>query len=323
MRRYLARRLIQSVGVVLFVTTLSFVLLHLAPGDPISAALQSSHVTEAVRAQWRAQLGLDRPVGEQYLRWVASVARGNLGYSISLQRPVRDVFADAMPRTLLLSGLALVASFGIGIFVGVLQAEKPRGIRDRWLGRVLLLMYSVPDFWLALVILIVFAYRLHLFPAGGIKDDVMYEYMSLPDRIVDRVMHLVLPVATLTMLSAASIARYQRAALLAVTPSDWMRTALAKGMSWKDAVRSHALRNALLPTITLFGLALPGYVVGAVFVERVFSWPGIGLVTINAIPAHDYHLVTAGVLVLSVLVVVGTFLADVAVAIADPRIRLS
>lgn len=323
MRRYLFRRLVHALGVVLFVTTLSFVLLHLAPGDPVAAALQSPKVTEAVRAQWRAQMGLDRPLSEQYVRWLSNVAHGDLGYSIALHRPVRDVFLDAMPRTLLLSGLALLCSFIVGIGVGVLQAERPRGARDRWLGRVLLMVYSVPDFWLALVVLIIFAYRLHLFPAGGVKDDFMYDYMTSTEKLVDRIWHLILPVATLTMLSAASVARYQRAALLAVMPSDWMRTAMAKGVSWRSAVRRHALRNALLPTITLFGFALPGFVAGGVFVERVFSWPGIGFLTISAIPAHDYHVVTAGVLVLSMLVVVGTLLADIAVAIADPRIRLS
>jgi peptide/nickel transport system permease protein len=320
-RRYLARRLIQAVGVVLFVTTLSFVLMHLAPGDPVSAVLSRS--TEAVREQWRAQFGLDRPVAEQYVRWVANVAHGEFGYSFARHRPVRDVLADALPNTLMLSGLAMLLSFAIGITVGVLQAERPRGTRDRWLGRILLLLYSVPDFWLALIVLIVFAYRLPFFPPGGITDPVWYDYLSGPGRVWDRIRHLILPVATLTALSAASIARYQRAALLAVMPSDWIRTALAKGVSWRGAVRHHALRNALLPTITLFGLSLPGFVAGAVFVEKVFSWPGIGLATVNAIAAHDYHLVTAGVLVMSIFVVLGALIADIAVAVADPRIRLS
>lgn len=306
----------------LFVTTLSFVLIHLAPGDPLSSALEGSRATEAVRAQWRTQFGLDRPVSEQYVRWVTSVARGELGYSFSQRRPVRAVFADALPNTLVLSGLALILSFAIGIAVGVLQAERPGGKRDRWLGRVLLLLYSVPDFWLALVVLIVFAYRLALFPPGGVTDPVMYDYLSGAGKLGDRLRHMALPVLTLTVLSAANIARYQRAALSAVLPSDFMRTALAKGVSWKDAVRRHGLRNAMLPTITLLGLSLPGFIAGAVFVERVFSWPGLGLVTVSAISAHDYYVVTSGVLVMSTLVVAASLVADVAVAFADPRIRL-
>lgn len=322
MRRYLAARLLQALGVVIFVTTFAFVMIHLAPGDPIAAALARPNITEAMRQELRAAYGLDRPVGEQYVRWVANTARGNLGFSFSHRRPVRDVFADALPNTLLLSGLGLVLSFAIGIFVGVVQAERPGSGRDRWLGRVLLVLYSVPDFWLALVILMVFAYRLPLFPPGGMTDAVMYDYLSPGGKLLDRARHLVLPVMTLAILTAAGVARFQRGALLAVLPSDWMRTALAKGLSWRAAVARHAFRNALLPVITLFGLAVPAFATGAIFVEKVFSWPGMGLVVVDAIAARDYPLVTAGVMLLSVLVAACALLADLAVAAADPRIRL-
>ncbi len=320
MRRYLTGRLAQAVSVVLLVTTLTFVLVHLAPGDPIATALDRT--TPEVRTRLRASYGLDRPVGEQYLRWMGSAARGDLGYSFSHRRPVRDVLRDALPRTLLLTGLAFALSFAIGVGVGVLQAERVGSVRDRWLGRLLLVLYSVPDFWLALLALLLLAYRFPIFPAGGIVDPVMHEYLPFGGRVLDRLQHLVLPVLTLTLLSAASIARYQRASLLAVLPSDWMRTALAKGLSWRVAVRRHALRNALLSIITLAGLTLPTLAAGALFVEKVFSWPGMGLATVNAIAARDYPLVTAGVLVISVVVVVGTLLADVAAAAADPRIRI-
>ena len=305
------------------VTTLTFVLVHLAPGDPISAALDRPGVTNEVRQQWRESFGLDKPLGEQYVRWISNAARGELGFSFSHRRPVRDVIADTLPRTMLLAGLSFALSFLLGVTVGVLQAERPGSRRDRWLGRVLLLLYSVPDFWLALIALLAFAYWLPLLPAGGIVDPVMHDYLSTGGRIADRLKHLVLPVVTLTLLASASIARYQRSALLDVLPSDWMRTALAKGLSWRAAVRQHAVRNALLPTITLAGLWLPSLAAGAVFVEKVFSWPGMGLATVNAIGARDYPLVTAGVLVISVLVVLGALLADLAVAVVDPRVRLS
>jgi peptide/nickel transport system permease protein len=321
-RRYLTGRLLQAVSVVFLVATLTFLLVHLAPGDPLQAALERPGVTAAIRAQWREQFGLDRPLGEQYVRWLASVARGELGYSFSHRRPVRDVLADALPRTLLLVGLALAFSFALGIGVGVLQAERIGGARDRWLGRALLLLYSVPDFWLALLALLLFAYRVPLLPAGGIVDPVLHDYLPFGGRVLDRLAHLVLPVLTLTLLSSAVIARHQRSALLTVLPSDWMRTALAKGLSWRHAVRRHALRNALLATITLVGLSLPGLAAGSVFVEKVFSWPGMGMVTVSAIAARDYPLITAGVLVISVVVVVGALAADLAVAAADPRVRM-
>jgi peptide/nickel transport system permease protein len=321
-RRYVAGRVLQATIVVLLVTTVTFVLVHLAPGDPIAMLLDRPGVTEAVRQQWRASLGLDRPLAEQYLHWIANTLRGDLGYSISFRRPVADVIADALPRTLLLVGIALTLSFALGIVVAVLQSERPGGARDRWLGRVLLLLYSVPDFWFALVVLIVFAYRLPILPPSGIVD-VMHDYMPPADRLIDRLRHLVLPVGTLTLLAMAAISRQQRSALLEVLPSDWMRTAIAKGLSRRRAVRRHALRNALLPSITLAGLYLPALVSGALLIEKVFSWPGMGLLAANAISSRDYLLITAVVLVTSIAVAIGALVADLATALADPRIRVA
>ena len=322
MRRYLAGRLLQAVIVVYLVTTITFVLIHLAPGDPITMSLARPGITEAVRQQWRAEYGLDRPLAEQYVRWLGNTARGELGPSFSFRRPVREVIAETMPRTLLLVGLALVLSFALGVGIAVLQAERPKGARDRWLGRVLLLLYSVPDFWLGVVILLVFTTHFKLLPPSGIVDPVAYDYMSFLERARDRLSHLVLPVGTLTLLSTAVISRHQRSALLDVLPSDWMRTALAKGLTPRAALRRHALRNALIPTITLAGLSLSSLAAGSVFIEKVFGWPGMGLMMANAIGARDYFLITAGVMITSVAVALGTLLADVAAAAVDPRIRL-
>ena len=322
MRRFVAGRVAQAAIVVFLVTTVTFVLVHLAPGDPIAAALQRPGVSEAIREQWRESFGLDRPIGEQYLRWMSNAVRGELGWSFSFRRPVRDVIAEALPRTVLLVGLAFVLSFALGIVVAVLQTERPGGHRDRWLGRILLLLYSVPDFWLALVVLLIFAYRLPIFPPSGIVDPVLHDYMSSSGRLLDRLRHLVLPVTTLTLLATAAISRHQRSALMEVMPSDWMRTAIAKGVSHRRAVRRHALRNALLPSITLAGLYMPALAAGALFVEKVFSWPGMGLLAANAIGARDYPLITAAVLVSSIAVALGALLADVAAAAADPRIRV-
>jgi len=322
-RRYVAGRLLQATIVVLLVTTVTFVLVHLAPGDPIAMLYEGRGLTEEVRQHWRASLALDRPLGEQYLRWVANTLRGDLGYSIHFRRPVADVIAEALPRTLLLVGIALTLSFALGIIVAVLQSERPGGARDRWLGRVLLVLYSVPDFWLALMVLILVAYRLPLLPPGGIVEPVLHDYMTLWERALDRLRHLVLPVGTLTLLATAAISRHQRSALLEVMPSDWMRTAVAKGLSRRRAVRRHALRNALLPSITLAGLYLPALVSGALLIEKVFSWPGMGLLAADAISSRDYLLITAVVLVTSVVVTLGALLADLATALADPRIRVA
>ena len=306
--------------VVLLVTTISFFLIHLAPGDPFSFDGDFT-MSSAVRQRLRAQYGYDRPMLEQFVLFLGNVARGRLGYSHSMHRYVGDVIADALPRTVLLMSVALVLSFAIGISLGALQAVKRGSWLDRALSGLLLLFYSIPDFWLALIALLAFAYWLPIFPAGGMIDQIMHDYMSLGGRIRDVAAHLVLPSITLALLAAAGIARYQRAALLDVLPQDFVRTARAKGLAEPAVVFKHALRNALLPVITLIGLLLPSLVGGAFFVEKVFSWPGMGYVAANAIASRDYDLVTGSVIVGGIMVTVGSLLADLLYAAADPRLR--
>jgi len=319
-RRYLAARVVQALIVVLLVTTISFFLIRLAPGDPFSFA-GDFNMNDAVRDRLRAQFGYDRPMYEQFVLFVGNVVRGRLGYSHSMHRYVGDVIADVLPRTLLLMSVALLLSFALGIAVGALQAVKRGSWLDRSLSSVLLLCYSIPDFWLALMALLALAYWLPIFPAGGMIDQVMHDYMSLGGRVRDILAHLVLPSLTLALLSAAGIARYQRAALLDVLPQDFVRTARAKGLGERTVVFKHALRNALLPVITLLGLSLPALVGGTFFVEKVFSWPGMGYLAANAIAARDYDLVTGTVIVGGILVAVGSLLADLLYAAADPRLR--
>jgi peptide/nickel transport system permease protein len=320
-RRYLAARLLQSLIVVLLVTTISFFLIRLAPGDPFSFGGEFG-MSGALRDQLREQYGYNRPVVEQFGLFIRNVASGHLGYSYSMHRYVGDVLSDALPRTLLLMGAAIVLSFAVGILVGAVQAVRRGSWLDRATSGLLLLFYSIPDFWLALMALLAFAYWLPLFPAGGMIDQVMHDYMSLGGRVRDILSHLVLPAATLALLSAAGIARFQRAALLEVLPQDFVRTARAKGLGEHTVVFKHALRNALLPIITLLGLSLPALVGGAFFVEKVFSWPGMGYVAANAIAARDYDLVTGTVILGGIVVALGSFLADLLYAAADPRLRV-
>jgi peptide/nickel transport system permease protein len=319
-RRYLAARVLQSLVVVLLVTTISFFLIHLAPGDPFSFA-GDFPISNTVREQLRAQYGYDRPAPEQFLLFLGNVARGHLGYSHSMHRDVGSVIADALPRTLLLMSAALVASFAIGIGVGALQAVRRGSWLDRSTSGILLLFYSIPDFWLALMALLAFAYWLPIFPAGGMVDQVMHDYMSFGGRVRDVIAHLILPSLTLALLGAAGIARFQRAALLEILPQDYVRTARAKGLAEPAVVFKHALRNALLPVITLLGLSLPALVGGAFFVEKVFSWPGMGYIAANAIASRDYDLVTGTVIVGGIMVALGSLLADLLYAAADPRLR--
>jgi peptide/nickel transport system permease protein len=319
--RYIGGRIAQAVVVVAIVATIVFFLAHLAPGDPFSAAMDNPNVSETVRAKWRESYGLDKPLGEQYIRYMTAVARGDLGWSFSLQRPVRAVLADALPNTLLLMVIALIAGFVLGIAAAVTQVVRKGRLVDKLLSGVSLFFFAIPEFWLATMLLLLLAYQFRIFPIGGMVDPVMHDSMSGGGKIADLAKHVVLPALTLALLAAAVVARYQRAALLDTLPEDYIRTARAKGLNTRQIVRQHALRNALLPVITLAGLAFPALVTGAVFVEKVFSWPGMGLVIVNSIGTRDYPLLLAGVIGISALVAVGSLAADLLYAAADPRVR--
>jgi peptide/nickel transport system permease protein len=319
-RRYLAGRLLQALVVVILVTTASFFLAHLAPGGPFG--LEDPRISEAVRRQWQAHFGLDRPLAEQYVRYLVGLAQGQLGYSFLRRAPVGDVLAVAIPRTLLLMGVALALSIAAGVSLGVYQAMRRGRLTERVLGAVSLFFYSLPDFWLALMALLTFAYWMPLFPAGGIVDPAVHEYLGFWGRFWDRLRHLALPAMTVALLTTAAVARYQRASMLEVIELDFVRTARAKGAPERRVVSRHALRNALLPVITLLGLALPALLGGAVFVETVFSWPGMGLLAADAIAARDYALITATVAAGGIMVAVGSLVADLLYAAADPRVRV-
>ncbi|HST07128.1 MAG TPA: ABC transporter permease subunit, partial [Gemmatimonadaceae bacterium] len=248
MLRYLARRLAQAAVIVAIVAAITFTLIHLAPGDPFSAVLDNPNVTEKVRQTLRAQYGLDRPLPEQFVKYVGSLARGNLGWSFSHERAVSEVLATALPNTLLLMGVALVGSFALGILVALLQVARRGSITDKTLSGVSLFFFSMPDFWLALLALLTFTYWLPIFPVGGAFDSVMHEYMGWGARIVDRLKHLALPALTLTLLAAATVARYQRAALLDVLPADYIRTARLKGLTERQILRLMNAVNRYDPT---------------------------------------------------------------------------
>ena len=322
MRRFLARRLAHGVAVIFIAASMSFLLVHLAPGDPFSSTLDSATIDPAVKARWRAAYGLDRSLPEQYVRFLGQLATWNLGPSLRESRPAADVIADAVPNTLVLMGTALVLSFLIGIALGTWQAARSGTRGDRAAGVASLIVASMPEFWLGVILLLIFAHRLHVLPAGGTVDRVMYDYLSPFGRVVDRVRHLALPAITLALLGTASIARYQRATVLDVLPRDFVRTARAKGVTDRRVLWHHALRNALVPTIVLAGLSLPTLLGGAVFVEQVFSWPGMGRVAAQSFAARDYQVVIGATVVGATLVVIGGILADLLHAAVDPRVRI-
>ncbi|HUR91073.1 MAG TPA: ABC transporter permease [Gemmatimonadaceae bacterium] len=318
---FLLRRAANTLVVVAAVATLVFGLIHAAPGDPFAGSLDNPNVTEEVRARWRAAYGLDQPLPIQYGRYLGRLARGDLGWSFSRQQPVSAVIASSIPRTLLLVGLAITLAFAAGVGLALAQARRRGTLFDRVASGTSLVLLSIPDFWLGLLLLLLFSYWLPIFPVGGITDAVEYRHLDATGRLLDRLHHLALPLLTLVLAAAASVARYQRAALLEVLPRDYIRSARAKGVDERDVVARHALRNALMPSITLLGTSLPALVSGVVFVEKVFSWPGMGLVAVDAVASRDYPLVLAVVIVGTIVVAVGSLLADLLYLAADPKLR--
>jgi len=321
MTRLLARRAAQGVVIVWLVATFTFVLIALAPGDIVDATVSLDRSSAVTRAHLRAELCLDRGLVVRYGCWIRSLATGNLGWSLARRRPVSALLAEAIPNTLLLMGLAIAGSLLLGLAAGIAQAWRPRSALDRGIGAISMFFYSMPDFWLALILMFLFAYLAHWFPVSGTTDPAVYPSLGFWGRFGDRARHLVLPAGTLILLTSAAVSRFQRSAMLEVLAQDFVRTARAKGLSEWQVLTRHVLRNALLPVITLLGLSLPGLLGGAVLVERVFSWPGMGMLATAAVTDRDYPLVVAATVVASVMVVVGSLLADVLYALVDPRVR--
>lgn len=325
MLAFILRRLVAAVPLLLGIATIIFFVLHLAPGDP-TAFFFGPGVPPEIIEQLRRNFGLDQPLPIRYLRWMAAFLTGDFGFSLHQARPVTGIILETLPNTLILTGSALVLVFLIGIAVGVYQAVRQYSIGDNVLSLVSLFFYSMPSFWLGLMLVLVFSLYAHewgwpiALPATGMTS-IDYEFLPFWDRVWDRVIHLILPVATLTLVLAAGIARYTRGQMLEVIRQDYVRTARAKGLSERTVIFKHALRNSLLPVITLLGLYLPFLFSGAVFVEVIFSWPGMGRIIVDAIMQRDYPLVMATSFIFAVMVVVGNLLADVLYAVADPRIR--
>lgn len=318
---FLVRRLLLGVVTVFAVTTLTFALIHAAPGEPFMTMIEDGRFSAAHRDRLRERFGLDQPVSRQYGRFLAAVGRGDLGESFSERRPVADVIADALPRTLLLMGTALAVGFALGLALGLWQAARRGTLLDRAASAATVTLGSIPDFWIAIGLMLLFALELRWLPVSGMVDTVMHDYMSPAGRAWDVARHLVLPATSLALLVLAVVARHQRAALLDVLPDDYIRTAVAKGVGPRAVLARHAFRNALLPSITLLGLMLPALVGGAVFVEAIFAWPGLGKVAIDAIRNRDHPVILGVTLLTSGVVVLAGVLADLAYAAADPRTR--
>ena len=314
----LVRRGLAGITVVLGVVTLMFFLIRLAPGDPALLLVGPSATQEQLETQRRA-MGLDRPLPEQYATWLGRFIQGDWGSSIATGRPVGTMISQAWPATVSLVGLSLLLSYLLGIVVGVVQASRG-GRLDTTLSVVTVTLFAVPGYWLGLMLVMVFTYWARILPSfGAVGLDA--DFLTGWDRVADRLRHLTLPLVTLTLIGVGGTARYVRGAMLDVRHSPHVAIARSKGLAPYQVTMRHVLRNALIPVLTLLGLSLPALFSGAVFIEAIFAWPGVGRVMVEAVGARDYPVIMAATTVSAVLVVAGNLLAEALTAWADPRLR--
>lgn len=315
--QYLLKRLASTVLLLWGVATLVFILVELAPGTPMDKFIDPQ-IPEEFRQNLIKQFGYDQPVYVRYLKMMSNIAvlefgATQKGYSVG------TLIMEHLPNTLLLSGAALLIVYPVAIVLGTLQAVFQGRMADTAASLSSLFFYSMPSFWLALMLQLL-AVNLGL-PTAGKVDAVMHDYMSPTEQWIDIFTHMILPMFSLGIAGAAGIARYMRSSLLEVIRQDFVRTARAKGLSERVVIVNHALRNALLPIVTLLGLSLPRLVGGSVLVETVFAWPGMGQLIIQAIYQQDIALLQGCFLLFALVVALGNLLADIGYAVADPRIR--
>ncbi len=316
MLRFLLQRIAQSLVLLLGVSIIGFGLMHLAPGGPLAMYTLNPTVTAQDIERVKIQFGLDQPVYIQYLKWAEGMFTGNWGYSFFGGQQVRVIVLERLPVTFQLMGSALFLALIIGVALGVASAVRRNSILDYVSAIAAMIALSLPTFWFGLLAIFVFAQTLGWLPAGGAASTDNHD-------ILDTLRHLILPVAVLAFVLVAQWSRYTRSSMLDILGQDFIRTARAKGLRPSRVLLNHALRAALVPLITLAGLQLPLLVGGALVTETVFSWPGMWLLFVNALGTRDYPVLMAILMVGAFVVVLGSLLADIAVALVDPRTKLA
>jgi peptide/nickel transport system permease protein len=320
MGTYLGRQLLTIVPTVLLSIVINFALLHAAPGDPARIYAGMDNATEAQIAAMRRDLGLDDPLPVQFASYVKEIAQGNLGRSLAFRQPVFDLIMDRMPATLLLTLTSAVIAFVGGTLLGAVAARKQDSGTDVWLSLLNYLFFSVPAFWLGLLLILVFASKLDWFPTSGMRD-VRADHAGLRDWL-DVAHHMVLPSLTLILVQLPIFFRITRSSVAQQQREDYVTTFRATGLPEARIFRRYALRNAILPTVTVFGLNLGYVVTGAALVEIIFAWPGIGRLALDAVFRRDYPLLLGIYLMLAVSISLAILVTDVVYALLDPRIRL-
>lgn len=324
MLRYIIKRTLFMIPLLLGITIICFSVMHLAPGSPTDLQTDMNPKASAeMKERLRTLYELDKPIHVQYWSWFKKISRGDLGTSFSTDhRPVADKIMERLPVTILINLLSLLIIIAVALPLGVLSAVHKDSLFDKVTAVFVFIGFAVPTFWLALLLMIFFGIHLDWLPISGLRS-LNYEYLGTGERILDVVKHLVLPVFVSAFGGLAGLSRYMRANMLEVIRQDYIMTARAKGLSERDVIYKHALRNALLPVITILGLSIPGLIGGSVIFETIFAIPGMGQLFYMSVMARDYPTIMGILLIGSVLTLVGNLIADVSYAVADPRIRIS
>jgi len=322
MSRYLVRRLLEAVPLLLGVTVAVFIVLQLLPGGPLAAYEGDPTLTTSDIASLRDHFGMNEAIPIRYLRWLGAVLHGDFGYSLITHQTVASAIADRLPNTLLLQGLAFLVTLAIAFPVGVVSAVRQYSWLDHLATLFAFAGHAVPTFWSGLLAIIVFAVQfkalgLPSLPASGMTT------LGAPSGPGDRIAHLVLPVAVLAFFNAAHYTRYVRASMLDVLHDDYIQTARAKGLANPAVVLGHALRNAVLPVITIIALDVPSLFSGTVVVESIFAWPGMGRLFLDSAQRFDYAIVMGVVTLSATLVILSALMADLVYGLVDPRVRLT
>ncbi len=320
MSQYLLRRLLISVPVLLGITIATFVIINVAPGDPVTAMI-NPETAAALGPDWMQQqkeaLGLDQPMPVRYVLWVKEVARGNFGFSYQDRQPINAKIIERLRPTMTLMGCALLLAIIIAVPLGILSAIKQYSFIDYLATVAGFTTISIPSFFLSLAVIYVFSLKLNWLPSGGLST------IGAKGSFIDSVKHLILPAVVLGLAEAAPLIRYTRSSMLEVIRQDYVNTARAKGLRERAVIWQHALRNALIPLVTIIALSLPRLLGGTVIVEAIFTWPGMGTLAITAVRARDYPIIMALNLITAVMILFSNLLADVIYAVIDPRIRYS
>ncbi len=322
MTRYILKRLLLMLPLLLGITLISFVVIHLAPGEPTDMQTQlNPEVSVELQQRLRAQYGLDQPLYVQYGQWISRLARLDFGDSFAQDhRPVRDKIVERLPITILINVLSIALILLVAVPIGILSATRRNSLFDRATTIFVFVGFATPSFWLALILMDHLGVRLGWFPISGLKS-LGHEYLSFGGRIWDMLHHLILPVFVSAFGGLAGFSRYMRSNMLEVIRQDYILTARAKGLTERVVIYRHALRNALLPVITILGLSVPGLIGGSVIFETIFAIPGMGKLFYDGVMMRDYPLIMGILVIGAALTLIGNLLADLSYALADPRIR--